>query len=52
MHIFTVTPPTAFCTDPAVGDNPKNRYDGVHYLRPGATLYFNAITPQLVNLPS
>lgn len=51
VHIFTVKPASVFCTDLAVGDNKKNRYDGVHYLRPGATLFFDAVVPQLVNLP-
>jgi len=47
-----VQPATAFCTDPAVGDNKSNRYDGVHYLRPGASIYFDAIIPQLLILPT
>lgn len=52
VHIFTVRPPTAFCADRKIGDNPKYRYDGVHYLQPGATLYFDAIIPQLLALPT
>ena len=52
VHVFTVRPAEAFCTDPAVGDNKANRYDGVHYLRPGASIYFDAITPQLLTLPT
>ena len=52
VHIFTVQPPSAFCTDPSIGSNRKYRYDGVHYLQPGAKLYFNAIIPQLLALPS
>ena len=52
VHIITVAPAAAFCTDPAVGDNKSNRYDGVHYLRPGAAIYFDAIVPQLLVLPS
>jgi hypothetical protein len=52
VHVFTVTPPSSFCTDPTVGDNKSNRYDGVHYLQPGASLYFEALIPQLVTLPS
>jgi hypothetical protein len=51
VHIFTVTPPDAFCTNPKVADNPGNRYDGVHYLQPGATLFFHAVIPQLLTLP-
>jgi len=52
VHIFTVQPPSAFCTKKSVGDNPKNRYDGVHYLQPGAKIYFDAIIPQLLVLPT
>lgn len=51
VHIFTVQPPGAFCEDPAVGANRAYRYDGVHYLRPGAELYFDALIPQLLTLP-
>jgi hypothetical protein len=51
VHVFTVQPAPAFCTDPAVGDNLKYRYDGVHYLGPGAAAYFDAIIPQLLALP-
>ena len=50
-HVFTVTPPGTFCTDKSVGDNPKYRYDGVHYLQPGAKLWFGAVIPQLLVLP-
>ncbi len=52
VHIFTVKPAAVFCTDPTVADNKKDRYDGVHYLRPGATIYFDAIIPQLLTLPT
>jgi hypothetical protein len=52
VHIFTVRPAPAFCTDPAVGDNKRNRYDGVHYLQPGASVYFDAVIPQLLTLPT
>jgi hypothetical protein len=51
-HVFTVAPAAAFCTDPAVGDNTSNRYDGVHFLRPGAAIYFDAVVPQLLVLPT
>ncbi len=52
VNIFTVQPPAAFCDDPAIGDNRAYRYDGVHYLRPGAKVYFDAIIPQLLTLPA
>jgi len=51
-HVFIVTPPAAFCDDKSIGDNHKYRYDGVHYLAPGAKLWFDAIIPQLLVLPS
>jgi hypothetical protein len=52
LHVFTVTPPDVFCTNPKIGDNPSYRYDGVHYLQPGASLYFRAVIPQLITLPA
>jgi hypothetical protein len=52
VHVFTVPPPSAFCADPAIGDNHMYRYDGVHYLQPGTKIYFDAIIPQLLTLPS
>jgi peptidoglycan/LPS O-acetylase OafA/YrhL len=51
IHIFTVQPAPAFCTDPAIGDDTKHRYDGVHYLGLGAAVYFDAIVPQLLAIP-
>jgi hypothetical protein len=52
VHVFTVRPASAFCSDRAVGDNRAYRYDGVHYLQPGAKVYLDAIIPQLLTLPS
>jgi hypothetical protein len=52
VHVFTVAPPSAFCADRAIGDNLKYRYDGVHYLQPGAKVYLDAMIPQLLTLPS
>ena len=52
VHIFTIQPSSAFCADPAIGDNRTFRYDGVHYLPPGAKVYLDAIIPQLVTLPT
>ena len=52
VHVFTVQPAAAFCTDPKVGADRKNRYDGVHFLGPGAAIYLNALIPQLLTLPS
>ncbi len=52
VHIFTVTPAPAFCANRAIGDNHAYRYDGVHYLQPGAKVYFDTIIPQLLALPT
>jgi SGNH domain-containing protein len=52
VHIFTVRSAPAFCSDPSIGDNHRYRYDGVHYLQPGSTVYLNAMIPQLLTLPA
>jgi hypothetical protein len=52
VHIFTVRPASAFCVDLAVGDNPEHRYNWIRYRQPGAKVYFDAIIPQLLTLPS
>jgi len=48
--VLAVQPPGQFCADPAIGTNLRYRWDGVHYLRPGAALYFRAVIPQLLPL--
>ena len=48
--VRTVDPPAQFCTDPAIAANTAYRWDGVHYYKKGAALYFSALIPQL--LPS
>jgi peptidoglycan/LPS O-acetylase OafA/YrhL len=50
-RVFVVEPPPAFCTDPKVATNLSNRWDGVHYYKAGARLYFAAVTPQLLAIP-
>jgi hypothetical protein len=50
-RVFLVEPPSAFCSDPAIGANVRYRWDGVHYYRPGAKLYFTSVTPQLLAIP-
>ena len=44
-HVFTVDPPARFCGDLAT--NLSYRWDGVHYYKKGAALYFTAALPQL-----
>ena len=46
--VGVVEPPGQFCTDPTIEDNTAYRVDGVHYLRPGALLFFEALVPQLL----
>jgi hypothetical protein len=46
-HVTTVEPPPEFCTDPAIASSRGYRWDGVHYYKPGAALYFKAVIPQL-----
>ncbi len=41
-------PPAAFCTDPAIATNTAYRWDGIHYYKKGAALYFSTILPQLL----
>jgi peptidoglycan/LPS O-acetylase OafA/YrhL len=47
QHVTTVEPPPQFCTDPAIATSRNYRWDGVHYYKPGAALYFKAVIPQL-----
>jgi len=50
-HVHVVEPPAEFCTDPSIAGNLDYRWDGVHYYKPGAALYFQAVVPQLLKLP-
>jgi peptidoglycan/LPS O-acetylase OafA/YrhL len=47
-RVRTVDPPSQFCTDPAIGADTAYRWDGVHYYKKGAALYFAALVPQLL----
>jgi peptidoglycan/LPS O-acetylase OafA/YrhL len=47
--VITLEPPAEFCTDPVIGTGTAYRWDGVHYYKKGAALYFSAILPQLLN---
>lgn len=49
--VYTVDPPEQFCTDPTIANNKSYRWDGIHYYKKGAALYFNAVLPQLLALP-
>jgi hypothetical protein len=45
--VRTVEPPDQFCTDESIAASTDYRWDGVHYYKPGAALYFEAVIPQL-----
>jgi peptidoglycan/LPS O-acetylase OafA/YrhL len=45
-----VEPPAQFCTDPEIAASTDHRWDGVHYYKPGAALYFEAVIPQLLKI--
>jgi hypothetical protein len=46
--VRTLEPPEQFCTDPAIATSKAYRWDGVHYYKKGAALYFGAVVPQLL----
>jgi hypothetical protein len=48
--VRTLDPPAEFCTDPTIGEDTAYRWDGVHYYKKGAALYFASMLPQI--LPS
>jgi peptidoglycan/LPS O-acetylase OafA/YrhL len=50
-HVFFVPGPADFCTNSQIGTGTRYRWDGVHYLRPGATLVFDVVGPELLNIP-
>ncbi len=49
-HVHTIEPPAQFCTDPKISVSRNYRWDGVHYYKPGAALYFKVTVPQLLKL--
>jgi peptidoglycan/LPS O-acetylase OafA/YrhL len=51
QRIVTVQPPAAFCIDPKISRSTAYRWDGVHYYKPGAALYFSTVLPQLLAVP-
>jgi lysophospholipase L1-like esterase len=46
--VYTVEPPTEFCTDPNIATNTSYRWDGIHYYKKGSALYFSAVLPQIL----
>ena len=49
--VYTLDPPEQFCTDPTIANNKSYRWDGIHYYKKGAALYFSKVLPQLLALP-
>jgi hypothetical protein len=49
-QVHTVEPPAQFCSDPKISTNRSYRWDGVHYYKSGAALYFKTVVPQLLKL--
>jgi peptidoglycan/LPS O-acetylase OafA/YrhL len=49
-EVHTLEPPTEFCTKPSVAKNTAYRWDGIHYYKKGAALYFRRVLPQLLQL--
>ncbi len=47
-YVTTVDPPVQFCDDPKISKSLSYRWDGVHYYKPGALLYCQAVIPQLL----
>jgi lysophospholipase L1-like esterase len=45
--VRALEPPAQFCDDPAIGKDTAYRWDGIHYYKKGAALYFSALLPQL-----
>ena len=48
--VRTLEPPVEFCTNPAIATNTAYRWDGIHYYKKGAALYFSAVLPQLLQV--
>jgi hypothetical protein len=45
--IHLIDPPSQFCTAPALAKNVSYRWDGMHYHKAGAELYFRTVVPRL-----
>jgi peptidoglycan/LPS O-acetylase OafA/YrhL len=49
-EVHVLEPPTEFCTKPSIAKNTAYRWDGIHYYKKGAALYFRRVLPQLLQL--
>ena len=50
QDVHLISPQVQFCTDPTISRSLSYRWDGVHYYKPGAALYFQTVLPQLVKV--
>jgi hypothetical protein len=46
--VAILQPPPAFCANASIANSRAYRWDGVHYYRPGAQLYFQSAVPQML----
>jgi peptidoglycan/LPS O-acetylase OafA/YrhL len=46
--VTLIQPPRQFCDNPKIASSLSYRWDGVHYYKPGALLYCQAVIPQLL----
>ncbi len=51
-YVSLIDPPVQFCKDPKIAASLSYRWDGVHYYKPGALLYCQAVIPQLLAIQS
>ena len=50
-HIHVIPSPPEYCTDPKVATDLNERWDGVHYYKPGAKRVWDYITNALLAIP-
>jgi len=49
-NVVFIAGPAAYCTDESQAKDLNQRWDGVHYYKPGAQLVWDTVTPQLLAL--
>jgi peptidoglycan/LPS O-acetylase OafA/YrhL len=50
-RVFFISGPQEYCNDPKVATDLNERWDGVHYYKPGAQRVWNTITPEVLAIP-
>jgi hypothetical protein len=48
--VSTLDPPVEFCAEESIANDTAYRWDGIHYYKKGAALYFSAVLPQLLQV--